>query len=147
MKSYWFARRLFEGFDHLKDRVALSGAKVVDLQAWIIGNLLQRSAVSSCQVKDVDVVSHACTVRGLVVFAEDFHFGMLANSYLADIRHEIVGWTSGIFANQTALVRADWIEVAENDDVPALQNGGSRVNVKAGGWRFYTRQVLTLSDL
>ena len=66
----------------------------------------------------MDIVAHARTVMCVVVVAEYSELGTLADSYLSDVRHEIVRNSVRVFADKTALVRSDGVEITEKNYVP-----------------------------
>ena len=61
------------------------------------------------------VVPLAGTVRGVIVTAEDGQFFQLTSSHTANVRHQVVGDTIGIIAQQTGLVGTDRIEITQQD--------------------------------
>ena len=71
-----------------------------------------------CQVHHVDIVADAGSVGSVIVVSEDMDDGKLADGYLGNIGQQVVGDALGIFADQAALVSADGVEVAEQDDLP-----------------------------
>ena len=70
------------------------------------------------QVHDVNVVAHAGAVFGGIVFSEDVNVCAPADGHLADVRHQVVGNALRVFADQPAGMRADGIEVAQQNDAP-----------------------------
>ena len=74
--------------------------------------------MAGSQVADVNVVAYAGAVRGIVVVAKDMNGLSLANGGLSHVRNEVVGNACRIFADKAGLVRANGIEVAEQDNVP-----------------------------
>mmetsp|Transcript_26001 Transcript_26001/g.65335 ORF Transcript_26001/g.65335 Transcript_26001/m.65335 type:complete len:243 (-) Transcript_26001:47-775(-) len=68
----------------------------------------------------MDVVAYAGAVRGVVVVAKDVQLGALADGHLQNVRCEVIGDALGVFADQAAFVRADGVEVAQENDVPAF---------------------------
>ena len=76
------------------------------------------------EVDDVDVVAEASAVVGCVIVAEDIEFGEFAGGNFHDVRHEVVGDTVGVFAEETGGVVADRIKVAKSDDVEFGVGGG-----------------------
>ena len=84
-----------------------------------------RAALDGCdvahrQVHDVDIVAHARAVFGGIVAAEHVDLFQFAAGDLRHIRHEVVGDALRVFADEAAFVRADGVEVAQQDDVPAV---------------------------
>ena len=59
---------------------------------------------------------HLCGVVG----SEDREVLALSNRHLLDVRHEVVGDALGALADGARLVRANRVEVAQEDDVPFL---------------------------
>ena len=70
------------------------------------------------KVNSVDVIAHTGSVRSRVIIAEDTETFQLADSNLCDIRNQVVRDSLRILADQTALVCTDWVEVAEQNDIP-----------------------------
>ena len=71
-----------------------------------------------CQINDMDVVTYTGSVGGIVIITEDTQLFQLADCYLCDIRHQVIGDTVGILANGTALVSSDRVEVTKQDHIP-----------------------------
>ena len=68
----------------------------------------------------MDIVTDAGAVVGIVVIAVDTQVLPAADGHLGDIGHQVVGHTTGIFADVTAFMGADGIEVAQQHDSPFL---------------------------
>ena len=68
----------------------------------------------------MDVVPDARAVLGRIVVAEHVELFELADRDLRDVGHKVVGDAVGILADESALVRADGVEVAQNRDVHRL---------------------------
>ena len=98
-----------------------------------------------CEVEHVDVIALAGAVRGGIVVAVDAELRAAADGDLLDERHEVVGDALGVLADAAAGMRADRVEVAEEDHLPAgvrvLKIGehvldeelGAAVGVEGGG--------------
>ena len=65
------------------------------------------------QVDDVDVISDAGSIDGLVIVSEDTEEWELANRNLSDVWHEVVWKAVWIFAKKARWVATDWVEVSE----------------------------------
>ncbi len=114
--------------------------------------------MSDSQIHDVNVVAHAGAVRGCVVIPEHVQMRAEADCHLRHEGHEVVRRALRIFTDQSARVRADRIEVAENPDAPRgiaslqipqhLFHGQFRVSVGIGGGErmiFCQRQPLRIA--
>ncbi|MCY1516892.1 hypothetical protein D9M68_515510 [compost metagenome] len=75
-------------------------------------------------VHHVHVVAHARAVVRLVVVAVHDDVPALAHRDLRDIRHQVVGRSLRVFAQQAALVRADGVEETQARDAPARIGAG-----------------------
>ena len=64
------------------------------------------------KVTDMDVVTNASAVRSVVIGAEDVNTTATALVCLENDRYNVVGRAFGIFANQTAGMRASGVKVA-----------------------------------
>ncbi len=109
----------FKRLDHLQHRIALTGAQVIGKDAGIRRDARQRFEVTDGEIHHVDVIAHPGTVRRRVVVAKYPQLLELAYTDLADIGQQVVGNAIGIFANQTALMGTDRVEVAQQHDGPA----------------------------
>ena len=72
------------------------------------------------EVHDVDVVAHGRAVGRRVVAAKDAQKVALPERDLLHVRHQVVGDADGVLAQVAARVRADRVEVAQQQDAPAL---------------------------
>ena len=71
------------------------------------------------EIHHVNVVTHACAIRGRIVIAKHPQLLELADPHLADIGQQVVGDAVGIFAYEAALVGANRVEVAQQHYGPA----------------------------
>lgn len=115
---YWAAAGFFECFDYVKDAIAGTCAKVY-LKALRLVQALKRLQMAERQVDDVDVVTHASTIRRRVVISPDFQLVAPADGDLSDERHQVVRDALWVFADQAAFVGADRVEVAQDADPPS----------------------------
>ena len=95
----------------------------------------------------MDVIANPSAVFGRVVVAEYVQALQFAGGHLCNVGHQIVGDAFRVFANQSALVRADRVEVAQQRDLPLvvrfiqiLQNLfddqlGAAIRVGGRGWK------------
>ena len=74
----------------------------------------------------VDVVADAGAVHRVVVVPEDAELGATPHCNLADVRYQVVRDALWVLTDPAAGVSADWIEVAQQDDVP-FRIGGREV--------------------
>ena len=102
---------------HFEHAVALAGAEVAGKEAAVLGELPERGDVAAGEVDDVDVVAHAGAVVGGIVVAVDVQLLKLADGHLGYVGHQVVGDAARILADESALVRADGVEVAQQRDV------------------------------
>lgn len=112
--------RLLKGVHHVEHRVAVACAQVVDGEALALLDGLQCGDVSGGEVHDVDVVAHSGAVGGVIVVAKDSQLLASANGGLGDVGHEVVGDAVGVLAYESALVRPDGVEVAQQHHVPLI---------------------------
>ena len=66
----------------------------------------------------MDVVAHARAIGRRIVVAEHGKLLEASDRHLRDIRQQVVGDAGGILADESALVGADGVEVAQQDHVP-----------------------------
>ena len=78
--------------------------------------VLDRAQMAFSQIDDVDVVTHAGAVRGVIVVAEDGQLLAAADGDLRDVGHQIVRNAVRILTDQAGFVRADGVEVAQQND-------------------------------
>ncbi len=102
-----------ERTDHLQHGIALTGTQVVGKDTGIGSYAGQRLEMTESEIHHVDVVAHACAIRGRIVIAKHPQLLELADAHLADIGQQVVGDTVGIFTDEAALVGADRVEVAQ----------------------------------
>ena len=92
---------LFKGVDKLKNGSALAGSEVIDDEAWVALQAFEGSDMAFGQIDDVDVVSDAGSIDGLVIVSEDTEEREFANRNLSDVWHEVVWEAVWIFAKKT----------------------------------------------
>lgn len=101
----------------------LASSEIVDLDSGelIREDFLERGDVSDSDVDNVNVVPDSGTVHRVVVLA--IHGQLLPPSYghLSDERHQVVGDALRVFADLTAGVRPDGVEVTKQDRAPVLK--------------------------
>jgi hypothetical protein len=68
----------------------------------------------------MNIVADAGAIDSVVVTAKDLEFRQASDGHLAHIRHEIVGRSLGVLANQTGLVRTDRIKVPQDGYIHTL---------------------------
>ena len=86
-----------------------------------------REHVGLGEVHDVDVVAQAGAVLGGIVVAEDAEAGALADGGLGDERDQVVRDAARELADEGARVRADGVEIAEEDALDCTAVGFHRV--------------------
>ena len=72
------------------------------------------------QVDDVDVISDAGSINGLVIVSEDTEEWEFADRNLSDIWHEVIRQAIRIFAKKSGWVASDWVEVSKQADIEFL---------------------------
>ncbi|CWN08019.1 Uncharacterised protein [Neisseria meningitidis] len=72
-----------------------------------------------CQIHHMNIVAHTRTVWGRVVIAENRQLRQFACRHLADIRQQIIRDAVWLLANQTTFVRANRIEITQQNHAPA----------------------------
>lgn len=92
--------------------------KVVNDATTIIAQSLERRHVAKCQIDDVDVVAHACSIWRIPIAAEHAQPLAPTNCNLGDKRKQVVWDALGVLANSPRLVRPNRVEVAKNNHVP-----------------------------
>src|SRR5580692_4549410 len=70
------------------------------------------------EIHDVDIISHARSIRRVVIAAPNVQALAQPNRDLGHKRQEVVRYSLRIFADQAAFVRPDGIEVAKYPDAP-----------------------------
>ena len=78
------------------------------------------------QVHHMDIIAEAGAVGRRVISAEDGQMVSSAYSHLGDVGHEVIRDALGIFADPSAFMGPDGIEIAEKDD-GKLRIGLSRI--------------------
>ena len=96
----------------------MTSSQVVDGKAAFAFDGLEGAYVACGEVAYVDVVADSGAVRGVVVIAEYTEFLAEADCGLRDVGHEIVRNSVRVFADTSARVRANRVEVAEQNHVP-----------------------------
>ena len=74
--------------------------------------------MSDGKIYYMDIIAHACSVRCVIIITEYTETFQFADSYLCDIRHQIVRDTFRILTDQSALVCSDRVEISQEDNVP-----------------------------
>ena len=70
------------------------------------------------EIDHVDIITHAGSVRRIVVVTENRQMVQLTDRNLRDIWHQIIGDPGGIFPDEAGGMRSDRIEVAKKDNAP-----------------------------
>lgn len=96
----------------------MTGAEVVNCQATLALYRFQGTDMSCRLVANMDVITHSGAVWGIVVVAKHAELLSLAHSHLGDVWHQVVWDSVRVLAYLTALVGSDWVEIAQEDDVP-----------------------------
>src|SRR5574343_98653 len=96
-----------------------AGAEVDRDAGLLVLQVAQRRQVALGQIDHMDVVTHPGAIGCGVVIAEDAEELTLAHGHLGDEGHQVVGDAIGVFADQTTLVRAHRVEVAQDRHLPA----------------------------
>ena len=112
------AARLAKRMDHIKYAVSLSCSKVINLDARILLDLIDRCHMSLRKINNMDIITDTCTVRCIVIIAKHTHARKLADCYLCDIWKQVVRDTLWIFSDQTTLMCTNWVEVTKQDHIP-----------------------------
>ncbi len=68
----------------------------------------------------MDIIADTCAIRRIIIIAPDVELLATARRNLRDDWHQIVWDTLWIFPNQTAFMCADWIEIAQDRNFPAV---------------------------
>ena len=88
-------------------------------RARLLEQMPQRRHVALGKIDDVDVVAHAGAVGRVVVAADaPADVGASTDGDLRDVGHQVVRHAARVLADQSALVRADRVEVAQAGDAP-----------------------------
>ena len=136
------AAGLLEGTDDVEHARSLAGAQVEDAHAAAgsalsglacnradadglaradaTGHPVERGNVAASQVDHVDVVAHARAIGGGVVVSEDAHALELAYGNLRHVGKQVVRDALRVLADESALMGADGVEVAQQHDVPLV---------------------------
>ncbi|CWR95982.1 Uncharacterised protein [Neisseria meningitidis] len=89
------------------------------MRACYITFCLHSRDMAFCQIHHMNIVAHSRTIGGWIIAAEYRQLRQPARSHLADIGQKVVGNTVGLFADQAAFVRADRVEIAQQNHAPA----------------------------
>jgi NRPS condensation-like uncharacterized protein len=76
--------------------------------------------VADCKVYNVDIISYACAVNGIIVVAENVEFFQFSNRNLRNIGHEVVGDSLGVLTDKSAFVSTDGVEITEKGNAPTV---------------------------
>lgn len=105
---------LRKGFDYIEHRIAAASAQVVCYETIFrslhAGNGVQ---VALGQIDDVNVITNAGAIVGIVVTTEYTDKRTAANRCLCNVRHQVVWLAIWILADKTAWMGAHWIEVSQ----------------------------------
>ncbi|CWR93580.1 Uncharacterised protein [Neisseria meningitidis] len=71
-----------------------------------------------CQIHHMNIVAHTGAVGGRIIAAEYRQLRQPARSHLADIGQKVVGNAVGLFADQAAFMRADRVEITQQNHAP-----------------------------
>mmetsp|Transcript_6147 Transcript_6147/g.16730 ORF Transcript_6147/g.16730 Transcript_6147/m.16730 type:complete len:291 (-) Transcript_6147:10-882(-) len=105
-------------------RHAMARAQVHGLASNLRGvQLLQCRHVTAGQIHDVNVIADASPVGCIVIIAKHAEPLTTPHGHLRDERHEVVGNALRILPDASRRMRADGIEVPQNQHVPALVRG------------------------
>ena len=108
----------FKGLDHIKHAVTGAGAQIKDFAAPVIDCIGHGCHMALGQIHNMDIVSDAGAVMGVIVIAVDAQEFPAADGNLGDVRHQVVWDTTGIFTDAAGIVSTDGVEVAQQDDGP-----------------------------
>ena len=109
---------LAERLDNIKDTVTISCSKVVYLNSRILLDLVDSLYMSNCKVYYMDVISHTCSIRCVVIIAKYANALKLSDCNLCNIWKKVVRNTLWILSDKSALMSSDWVEVTEKNYIP-----------------------------
>ena len=112
--------------DNLQHAGAPAGAEVDGLHPGVGHTVVDGLQVPQRQVDHMDVVAHPSAVRCVVVIAVDLKLRQLADGDLGNIGQQVVRDAVGVLTDQSALVGADGVKVAQQHHAP-LRVGGVQV--------------------
>ena len=75
------------------------------------------------EINDMNVITNAGAIGGRVIAAKDAEFRPTTDRHLRDERHQIIGNALRVFADQTALMRPDRVEITQQGHAPARIRG------------------------
>lgn len=75
----------------LQYAIAMPRSKIYGFNAGMPKRIIQRGHVSLCQVDNVNIISHAGSVRGGIIISKNRKFFKLSSRHLCDIRQQIIG--------------------------------------------------------
>jgi len=104
--------------EHIQHAVAHTGSQVIDADALFILQLLHCLYMALCQVHHMDVIPDPGTVRRVIIIAKYIQVVQFSHCHLGNIGYQVVGDSLGILSNQSALMGADGIEIAQQYHVP-----------------------------
>ncbi len=76
-------------------------------------NLFHRSDKAFCQITDMDVVSHSCTIRCRIIASTNSKLGKTFYRHPGNIGEQIVRSTVRILSDPAAWMGTDRIEIAQ----------------------------------
>lgn len=100
---------LFKGGDHFEDGSGVAGAEIVGFEARF--QTLDGSEMTFCKVDNMNVITKAGAIFGIVIVTIYGEFGNFALINTHDNGHEIIGNAVWIFAEGAGRMIADRIEV------------------------------------
>ena len=105
-----------ESLDHIEHAVADAGSEIEDFRAGMFSGIIERRHMTFGQVDHVNEIPHARAVMGGIIVAEHAQMIADADHRLGEIRQQVVRNAVGTFADEPAFMRADRVEITEQDD-------------------------------
>ena len=99
-------------------RVAVTGAQIADEHTILLRETLDGLHMTTCEIHDMDVITHARAIRCIIIVTEDIDLRQLTDRYLCHVWKQVVRDALWILTDETGLVRTDRVEVTKQDDIP-----------------------------
>ena len=101
----------------MQHTISFSGAKIIYHEARIFPEQFQRFDMPYRQIDHMDVIPHPGSVSSRVIVRVYRKMIQSPDSHLCDIRHQIIGYAIGVFADESAGVCTDGVKIAQQRNV------------------------------
>ena len=113
-----FPAGLLKGVHNLQHRATMARPQVPGSGAFYMLQLFKSFQMACSQIAYMDIIPHAGAVRSGIIISIYAELFQLPGGHPHDIRHEVIGNSSGIFPDQAALMRSHRVEIPQQGDLP-----------------------------